>query len=349
MQRNSVNNIVIMFNSARVKLTLWFSLLLLIISIFLSSIVYFRVSGVVKSEYSRLDQRIQNQWDTLPPQARQRALDSLRISAQDLHQVRERIVRQLILVNSGIFIFFSVAGYILSGLTLSPIKKAHEEQRRFVGDAAHELKTPITALKTTLEANLLDPKLPKVARNVLKMNLHDVSNLETLTESLLRLAQVSDTKLQLVPILVNDTVKSAATFLHSVATKKKIKIKVKKIESSLQVRADQGSLLDLTIILLDNAIKYSPPKSTVTISALKKGRYARIEIRDTGSGIPAKDIPHIFKRFYRADLSRADSQTEGYGLGLAIAKKIISQLHGSISVSSKVDQGTTFMVLLPLA
>jgi signal transduction histidine kinase len=346
---NPMNNIVEMFTSARVKLTLWYSLLLLIVSIFLSSIVYFRVSAVVQSEYSRLNERIQQQWDTLPPQAKQRALDTLRIGAQDLIQVRRRILRQLLLVNAGIFIFFSGAGYIMSGITLRPIREAHEEQRRFVGDAAHELKTPITALKTTLEVNILNKKLSKEAQKVLKMNLQDIISLEMLTSSLLQLAQATDTQVELTTVLVKDVVQSATVFLKAIADKRSVSIKIKKIDQQLQARVHEGMLFDLLIILLDNAIKYSNPGSKVVISAVKKGRYCRIEVIDSGVGIPAKDIPHIFERFYRVDNSRTDSQQQGYGLGLAIAKKILTQLKGSIVVSSKMNQGTTFIVSLPLA
>jgi signal transduction histidine kinase len=98
---------------------------------------------------------------------------------------------------------------------------------------------------------------------------------------------------------------------------------------------------------LDNAIKYSPEGSAIMIDISRKDHVVAVEIRDNGIGIAKKDIPHIFNRFYRADESRSKSNASGYGLGLSIAKKIIDEYRGSISVKSKIDEGTTFTIKLP--
>jgi signal transduction histidine kinase len=115
------------------------------------------------------------------------------------------------------------------------------------------------------------------------------------------------------------------------------------------VLAHPVALAQVITILLDNAIKYSPHNTTIYLSATKKARYAYLQVRDEGIGINASDLPHIFRRFYRADKSRTSQQTNGYGLGLAIAQKIIHQYHGTISAESTPGAGTTFTVRLPLA
>ena len=102
-------------------------------------------------------------------------------------------------------------------------------------------------------------------------------------------------------------------------------------------------------IFLDNAIKYTPKKGTITIGGKKERNNIKIEIKDTGIGIDKKDLPFIFDRFYRADKSRTKKSVPGFGLGLSLAKKIITLHKGQISVKSKRQKGTTFAVKLPLA
>ncbi|MCX6726292.1 MAG: sensor histidine kinase, partial [Candidatus Shapirobacteria bacterium] len=108
------------------------------------------------------------------------------------------------------------------------------------------------------------------------------------------------------------------------------------------------NLVDLLVVLLDNAVKYSPAKSKITLVSKNFKNSLSLSVLDRGIGITATDLPHIFDRFYRADTARADSDINGYGLGLSIAKKIADSHHGSISVDSIIGQGSTFTVRLPL-
>ena len=118
----------------------------------------------------------------------------------------------------------------------------------------------------------------------------------------------------------------------------------------LKVLGDRPTLIQATVILLDNAVKYSHEHSKVYVRGFTKGKFGYLEIRDEGIGIRASDLPHIFRRFYRADMSRTtQNQRNGYGLGLAIAQQIISQQNGEISVKSAPDKGSTFTIKLPIA
>ena len=129
--------------------------------------------------------------------------------------------------------------------------------------------------------------------------------------------------------------------------------KTKKITISQHVPAisldgNPGTLCELLVILLDNAIKYSNKNTTVSVLAEQTDHHIRIEVIDQGSGIEEKELPLLFNRFYRSDKSRTQSATQGYGLGLAIAKQIVQKHHGTISVKSVVDQGSTFTIEFPL-
>lgn len=338
-----------MFASARAKLTLWYLLLIIMISGTLSLTFYIRFAEVLRVEYDRIDQRFQRDANDLSDPVRERALAVRRINLEDLRIIRRAMILQLLIINAGIVVVFSIGGYLLSGYTLEPIEEAHEQQRRFIGDAAHELRTPISALKTTLEVNLLDTKLPARTRTILKENLEDVTNLEHLSESLLRLAKVGEQSLVLEKIEVKKTIAAAVKFLSSRAKQRGISLRIESKPTSILVKADRGALLDLCIILLDNAIKYSPDNTEIIVTAQSRVRHATITFVDQGIGIPKKQLPRIFDRFYRVDTSRTASAQKGYGLGLAVAKKIVQQHHGAISVKSIEGAGTTFVVSLPLA
>ncbi|HEU4715674.1 MAG TPA: sensor histidine kinase, partial [Candidatus Saccharimonadales bacterium] len=119
-------------------------------------------------------------------------------------------------------------------------------------------------------------------------------------------------------------------------------------EKQFAVLANTSSVEELLAILLDNALKYSPDDSKVTVNQLHKKGMAGFEVINTGDGIPAEVLPHIFDRFYRADTSRTGGSKKGYGLGLALAKKIVELNKGELSVSSAPSQLTTFKVLLPI-
>jgi two-component system, OmpR family, sensor histidine kinase CiaH len=338
-----------MFASARAKLTLWYLLLIVMISGTLSLAFYFRFTAVLRGEYERIDQRFQRDINDLSEPVRQRALAARRINLEDLRNIRRAMILQLLIINAAIVVVFSIGGYVLSGLTLEPIEEAHEQQRRFVGDAAHELRTPISALKTTLEVNLLDKKLPAATKVILKENLEEVTNLEHWSESLLRLAKVTEQSLVLEKVSLKKAIDGAVKFLAPKAKQKAIKVVTEVKPETTTVKADQGALLDLCIILLDNALKYSPEKSQVVILAQARGRHVVMSVTDQGIGINQYHLPRIFDRFYRVDQSRTAGAQKGYGLGLAVAKKIIQQHHGAISVKSKEGEGTTFSVTLPLA
>lgn len=335
-----------MFTSARIKLTFWYVSIVVLLTASISTLFYLRTSQVISAEYERINRRIEREWIGMSPPPGVGM--GRHITIEDLTEAKNQIIWQLLSINLFVIAFFSIVSYWLTGKTLKPIQQAHEAQKQFVGDAAHELRTPITALKTSLEVNLLDKKLSKETKTILKENLTDVLGLESLSQQLLNLARIDDQPIELKETLLHSILTEVIKTVAGLAKKKQISITIKQPNKLLTVKANQAMLKEAILTLLDNAIKYSPNKSQITIEATSSKSMVHISVQDQGSGIPPADLPHIFKRFYRADQSRNKQMAKGYGLGLSIAKSIIAQHHGKISVKSTVGSGSTFTTQLPL-
>ncbi len=330
------------FTSARLRLTFWYIALVAIVAGSFSLIIYQGVSGEIQKSFSMAETRLRTQNDTLLPKGL-----ALKLLNRDLDRAKNYVVMRLIVINGIIIAASGVAAWILAGKTLSPIEASLEEQKRFTADASHELKTPLTSLRTELEVALRDKKLNlAAAKKLLKSNLEDVVSLTTLSENLMKLNRysqnldVAHTKTDF-----NDTLGEAIKKMSFLARKKDIKISDK--TGNIKLSGDRQSLTELFTILLDNAIKYSPEKSVVKITSSRSRHKVTVEIADQGIGIAKADIPHLFDRFYRADTSRSKNTSEGFGLGLAIAREIVEGHHGEIQVKSKIGIGTTFSITLP--
>lgn len=261
-------------------------------------------------------------------------------------EARSRILINILAANGTILIISGGLGYFLAGKTLNPIQEMMDEQNRFISDASHELRTPLTALKSSMEVYLRDKQqtLPD-ARELITGGLEEVNQMQVLSDSMLRLTQYQKPqehlKIQRFPIstAVNDAIKK----IEPMAKVKNISIKDN--SSNGEMTGYKNAVTELITILLDNAVKYSPEKSTVTVTSEKRDGTAKIEVKDEGIGIRKEDIPHLFDRFFRADTARSKSETSGYGLGLAIAKKIVDNHHGSIAVKSEEGKGSSFTVI----
>ena len=223
-----------------------------------------------------------------------------------------------------------------------------DEQNRFISDASHELKTPLTSLKSAFEVFLRNKKKSlKEANTLIRESIDEVDNLQSLSESMLALAQYQKPngndlfeKLSLKQIIL-DSVKK----IEPLANKKDIILKTNLVDT--EIKGNKFSLIDLFVIILDNSIKYSSPKSKISITAYKKDSAIVVSVKDQGIGISAKDLPHIFDRFYRSDSARSHDKTKGYGLGLSIAQKIVKLHKGSIIAESIPKKGTTITIRLP--
>jgi two-component system sensor histidine kinase CiaH len=344
-----------MFHSTRLKLTAWYLLIIMAISISFSAFIYF---GATR-EYDRIlrieQYRIQH--PNPPGRIIQRPfgeIDPFPLSSQADNELVEwarlRVLEALFGINVIILFLSALAGYFLAGRTLRPIKNMLDEQNRFITDASHELNTPLTSLKTSIEINLRDKSFnTEKAKEVLQSNLEDVNNLQFLSAELIKLTQYQDNNVgfQLEKFYLLDVIQEAVEKVKSLAKKKNISISLD--IPKIHLIGEKRSLTELFIILLDNAIKYSSNKKIVSLSVRKIDSKIQIFVKDNGIGIERKDIPHIFDRFYRADKSRTKQKILGYGLGLSIAKRIATLHNGSIVVESEVGKGSVFIVTLPKA
>ncbi len=329
-----------MFERTRLKLTAWYLLIIMFVSISFSFIIY-KVSTneferFAKKQKSRIEYRMQNFNPPPPP---------ITLDPDLIVEVKKRILFLLAEINLFILITAGGLGYVLAGRTLKPIAAMVEEQNRFISDASHELRTPLTALKTSMEVNLRDKNLTlESAKKILNHNIEQVDKLQTLSDNLLELAGNENNnnhnyfKNISLKKIINETIEK----LTPLAKKKQIVIKKKLIDT--EIKGNKDNLNNLFTILLDNAIKYSPNKSEIIISSKRNDKTINIFIEDQGIGIDKKDLPYIFDRFYRADQARTKNQADGYGLGLSIAKKIVKEHNGSITVKSKLKKGTIFQV-----
>ncbi len=326
-----------LFDSATLRLTLWYMIILMSISLLFSGILY----RVASDEFDRAfgprggNMRIFVNNDTVFDMREQMLRDS-----------NERLLTNLFLFNILVLVSGGVLSYVLAKRTMEPIVHALESQTRFSSDAAHELKTPLAVMQSEIEVGLRDKSATKVAqRKVLESTLDEVHRMRTLTDRLLLLA-TSDT-IERSRINTNEIVVEVLNRAIPLASTKHITIENK--IGSHEVFADRDSLVDVLGILVENAIKYSPEMSVVQLLSTKQQRTVEISVVDKGIGISSEDKSKIFDRFYRADLSRSKQNVEGHGLGLSIARRLMELQQGSIYVKSSEDQGSTFTITLPLS
>jgi len=234
---------------------------------------------------------------------------------------------------------------------LDGLHRAFTQQREFVANAAHELKTPVAILKSTLQSLLQRPRTSDEYRAGLEDALDDMARLETLMHSMLRLARAEqwasgNLRRDLAPIDVGTTCQIAMERLQAVAQQRGVKIEFT-ANGPIRLPADADDLELVWSNLLENAIRFSPAGETVWINVRSSGARGYVEVADKGPGIPAAQLPHIFERFHRGDASRA-RDTGGYGLGLAISKALVEAYGGTIEPQSRPGEGTRMVVSLPV-
>lgn len=230
---------------------------------------------------------------------------------------------------------------------LERLNSSFEAQKHFVENASHELKTPLTIMKSNAESALLRKDISNTElKSLFKKVVDSANDMNFLVDNLLSLAQTGIKDIDLVEVDLGDSINLAINQLHNLAMEKEIKISFENLEK-FKILGSATLLNKVWINLLDNAIKYSDRSSEVQIVTKKNDNSVLIHFIDQGKGIPEETIKYIFDRFYRVDDSRSKS-TGGNGIGLSIVKSVLELHGGNIAVSSKLCQGSTFSVSLPL-
>jgi signal transduction histidine kinase len=235
---------------------------------------------------------------------------------------------------------------------LARLEFSFKQQREFVGNAAHELKTPVAVLKSTLQSLLQRPRSSEEYRAGLQASLQDLERLEQLLQWMLRLARAeqwaqNEQRRDLEVIDINATCEEAVERIRSLAQSRNTRIQLA-TDGPVPFRADPEDLQLVWMNLLENAVRYSPVGSSIEVAVHRTDEKARISFQDHGIGISAGDLPRIFDRFYRGDPSRTRA-TGGFGLGLAIVKALVEAYGGTIAADSAPGKGTRMTVELPVA
>lgn len=321
-----------MFESATLKLTAWYLLILMSISL-LFSVVIFQISTAELQ--SRLTGFATHFEIERQPEDYQ---------GQLLERSQLNLFFALFYTNLAILLLGGIASYFAARKSLEPIEKSHEAQSRFTSDASHELRTPLAVMKSELEVALRDSKLSKAdMRELLESNLEEVNRLSDLSQTLLQLSRHELDKIDMKQLMMHDIVAKVVK-IHGLPKKR---LQFESTSKKLAVLGNSSSLTELVMILVDNALRYSPGESTVHISLSAKDDQVVLTITNKGQGIAADDLPHVFERFWRADKARtAAGGSSGFGLGLSLAKNI-SDLHdGKLSITSEPNKLTTVIFAL---
>jgi two-component system sensor histidine kinase CiaH len=311
----------------------------MIVSVTFSAFIYSLTAGEIDMRLQRFQTGIQSSRTTdIPPTSNN---DTLR--AIVLQEARENLSLNLLYINLVVLVAGGFISYLLARHNLAPIEKAHESQSRFTSDASHELRTPLAVMKTELEVALRDKSATAGSlKEVLSSSLEEVDKLSKLAEMLLSLSQIENAKLKISQVNINKLTHEIIKDLGLLSNR--ITVNSNKQPT---IQASDVAIADLIKILIDNAVQYSPKDSTIKVDISEKDQQVKFEIINIGPGIQPDKLPYIFDRFYRADSSRTEGARKSYGLGLALAKKIVDLHNGRLIASSTPDVETSFIFILP--
>ena len=262
----------------------------------------------------------------------------------------------LAVVEVGALAVFFVISLFFSRWALRPVARAWTQQRRFVADASHDLKTPLTVILANTSIALEHPERSVASQSQwLESTQHEAEAMQHLVGDLLALAKMDEEEaaassgaapVAMERVDLSDLMEGELLQFESVAFERGVTFEAQ-VEPGIALTGNEQRLRRLASTLIDNACKYVDAHGTVEATLARAGKQAKLTVRNTGAPIAPEDLPHVFDRFYRADKART-SGTGGHGLGLAIARAIAEEHRGTLTVTSTEEAGTTFTATLPL-
>jgi two-component system, OmpR family, sensor histidine kinase CiaH len=264
-------------------------------------------------------------------------------STEPEHEALSKLLAGLLIGGAGGLVLAGAGGWWLAGKTLRPVRVAFARQHAFVSDASHELRTPLAVIRANAE--FLQQEQPEnvEARDIVS----ETDRLSSLVDALLAVARDDDrgAKALHTQVDLTEVVEATVASFQTVTADHELEL-THATPENLMVMGDRDQVRQVLVILLDNAVRYTPAGGRIHVQAREDGKEAVLTVHDTGIGIPEEALPRVFERFYRADDAR-NRQSGGVGLGLAIARELVTRHSGRISVTSTEGAGSTFTVRLP--
>lgn len=267
-------------------------------------------------------------------------------SLKDQDHALQQLLLGLGLLGSASLLGVGAASWWLAGRALIPAQQAWDRQQTFVGNASHELRAPLTLLRASAEVARRGLSAQEPRYELLGDVLSETDHMSALVDDLLLLSRLDDgrMKLELQPVQAADLLNDLAREMGRVAAGRGVTLDVPRAAGS--ALADPVRLRQVLLILLDNALRHTPAEGAIHMEAWVEKHQAHFLVSDSGSGIPARHLPHVFERFYRGEEDRSQ-RPGGSGLGLAIARGLAEAMHGQISLASQEGRGTRVTLTLP--
>jgi signal transduction histidine kinase len=312
-----------MFGRARRRLTLQYVALFALVLVVFSAIFYFALAAV-----------LQPLFDLAPEISSEQAASN----AYDM--TLERVALALVVANVVVLAVAGVSAWLLAGRTLEPIADAHDRQRRFVGDASHEIRNPLALIRATAESALNGPADPAPLRHALEVVLEAQERLTKMANDLLVLARAEGAPSERPAVEVDLSVAVAEVIEKDRLARGSALPRITvSLSPGLAASADPDEVSRIVANLVDNAVRYGGPNAHIRVSTASAGSDAVVEVADDGPGILAADLARVAEPFYR--VNDAASAPEGTGLGLAIAASLAHRNGGRLTLTSERGRGTT--------
>jgi signal transduction histidine kinase len=265
----------------------------------------------------------------------------------DQDRVLDQYLTGLLILGSIASLLLAFVSWWLAGRSLSPAQKAFDQQQNFVSNASHELRTPLTLMRATAEIGLRAHP-PQEQGQVLQDIINETDYMNHLVDDLLLLSRLDAQRLQLAQevISVSELVAETIRQMEKLGQDKGITLSMDTVKGN--ILGDRARVRQVLLILLDNALRFTPTNGTIRISAQPSGKFIEIVVADSGPGIPPEHLPHLFERFYQVR-TNATNDSRSNGLGLSIAKGLIEAQRGTIHLKSTTGKGTQVHILLPTA
>lgn len=316
-----------LFFRARLKLTAFYIILIAVIMAIFSLALYHSLLNNLNDGFSDQENGV------IQNIAIDRTIDSLQ--------------NNIIIIDISVLLLAIILSFFLAGKTLIPIKKSLEAQQQFSANASHELRMPLTIMKTDTEVTLRDSQSTiKDFRLLAKSNLEEVERMSKMVEDLLILSRSENLAVNdFVKINLSNIIAEIIKKINPLTLAKNITVTYLK-NNDQYILGQPEAIKRMVFNILQNAVNYTSENGNIEVGLKNEDKFLELVIIDNGVGISENDLPHIFERFYKVDKAR-DVETKGTGLGLSIVKEIISNHQGNIVVTSKIGQGTQVFIKLP--